>query len=133
GDRSELALPKQVQRDPIKGFLEHVDLLIVARGEKVVVDVPIEIEGSAAPGSMVSLDQTTLTVEAEATHIPEQIAVSVEGAEIGTQIHAGEIPLPEGLPLHEPADTLIVHVTAAQSAEAAPEEAEGEAEADEQE
>lgn len=126
GDRSELALPKQVQRDPIKGFLEHVDLLIVSRGEKVVVDIPVEIEGSAAPGSMISLDTNVLSVEAEATHIPDHITVSVEGAEIGTQIHAGDITLPAGLTLHGPAETLIVNVTAAKATEAAPAEAEAE-------
>jgi large subunit ribosomal protein L25 len=129
GERSELAIPKQVQRDPIKGFLEHVDLLIVSRGEKVVVSVPVVTVGEAAPGTLVSVEHTTLSVQAEATHLPQQIEVSIADAEVGTLIHAGEIPLPAGVTLDSDPETLIVNVTAAPSA-AATEAAEG-AEAEE--
>ncbi len=113
GDHNELAIPKQVQRDPIRGFLEHVDLLIVRRGEKVVVDIPIVTVGEAAPGTLVTLEHTRLSVEAEATHIPGQVEVSIEGAEIGTQIHAGDIPLPRGVTLQIDEAALVVNITTA--------------------
>ena len=86
--KSQLALPKQVQRDPIKGFLEHLDLIIVKRGEKVTVDVPLIVTGESAPDTLVTTEQNSISIEAEATHIPESIEVSVEGAEAGTQIFA---------------------------------------------
>jgi large subunit ribosomal protein L25 len=127
GDRSELAIPKQVQRDPIKGFLEHVDLLIVRRGEKVVVSVPIVLVGDAAPGTMVSLEHTALSVEAEATHIPGQIEVSIAAAEIGTQIHASDVTLPSGVALQDDPEVLVVNITAPAAAEVE-EEAEAAAE-----
>ncbi|GAB3428908.1 50S ribosomal protein L25/general stress protein Ctc [Flindersiella endophytica] len=117
GDTSELALPKQVQRDPLKGFLEHVDLLIVKRGEKVVVEVQIVTTGEPVPGSLVQVEHNTLSVEAEATHIPTEFEVSIEGAEIGSQIHAGDISLPSGVTLHSVPETLIVNITAAPTAE----------------
>jgi large subunit ribosomal protein L25 len=127
---SQLALPKQVQRDPIRGVLEHVDLIIVRRGEKVVVDVPIHLEGEAAAETLVSLEQATVAVTAEATHIPESIVVSIEGAEVGTQIHAGDLTLPSGSELSAPEDLMIVNVSAAPTAEEIEEElAEAEAEA----
>ncbi|MEQ4203841.1 50S ribosomal protein L25/general stress protein Ctc [Actinopolymorpha sp. B9G3] len=128
GDRSELAIPKQVQRDPIKGFLEHVDLLIVRRGEKVVVSVPVVLVGDAAPGGLVSLEHTALSVEAEATHIPGQIEVSIADAEIGTQVHASDITLPRGVLLQDDPEVLVVNITAPAAAEAeeAAEAAEGE-------
>lgn len=117
GDKSELALPKQVQRDPLKGFLEHVDLLIVKRGEKVVVEVSIVTTGEPAPGSLIQMEHNTLSVEAEATHIPTEFEVSIEGAQIGTQIHASDIVLPTGVSLHSVPETLIVNITAAPTAE----------------
>jgi large subunit ribosomal protein L25 len=117
GDTSELALPKQVQRDPLKGFLEHVDLLIVKRGEKVVVEVQVVTTGDAVSGSLVQLEHNTLSVEAEATHIPTEFEISIEGAEIGTQIHASDISLPSGVVLQTAPETLIVNITAAPTAE----------------
>ncbi|GAA5023141.1 50S ribosomal protein L25/general stress protein Ctc [Actinopolymorpha pittospori] len=117
GDRSELAIPKQVQRDPIKGFLEHVDLLIVKRGEKVVVEVPVTLVGEAGPGSLVALEHTTLSVETEATHIPSEIQVSIEGVAVGTQILAKDIVLPAGTAMQLDAETLIVNIAAAPTAE----------------
>src|SRR6478735_7686738 len=83
---SQLALPKQVQRDPIKHTIEHVDLLLVRRGEKVTVDIPVLIEGEAAPDTLVDVVANTVSVEAEATHIPQQIVVSIEGLQAGIQI-----------------------------------------------
>jgi large subunit ribosomal protein L25 len=127
--KSQLALPKQIQRDPIKGFLEHVDLIVVKKGEKVTVDVPVHVVGEAAPETLVVTDHASVSVEAEATHIPEYIEVSVEGAEIGTQILAKDLDLPKGSSLHVEDDELIVHVTHAPTAEEIEEElAEAEAE-----
>jgi large subunit ribosomal protein L25 len=127
---NRLALPKQVQRDPIKGFIEHVDLLIVRRGEKVTVDVPLVVEGEVTSDGLLVTEHQTLSVEAEATHIPESIELSVEGLEIGAQILAKELTLPEGTTLQLDEDELIVHVVAAPTAEELEEElAEAEAEA----
>jgi large subunit ribosomal protein L25 len=113
-----LALAKDVQRDPIKRFIEHVDLVIVRRGEKVEVDVSVHVEGEAAPETLVTTDHSTLTVEAEATHIPEQLLVSVEGAQAGHRILAGEVELPEGVTLVTDPEALVVNVTEAITAEA---------------
>jgi large subunit ribosomal protein L25 len=127
--RSQLALPKQIQRDPIKGFLEHLDLILVRKGEKVTVDVPVHTVGDAAPETLVTIEHSTVSVEAEATHLPEWIEVSIEGAEVGTQILAQDLPLPSGSVLHTDADTLVVNVGAAPTAEEVEEElAEAEAE-----
>jgi large subunit ribosomal protein L25 len=126
----QLALPKQVQRHPIKGFLEHLDLLIVRRGEKVVVDVPVHVVGEAAADTLVSTEQNTVSVEAEATAIPESVDVSVEGVEAGTQILVRDLTVPSGATLQDDPDTLVVNVTAAQTAEQLEAElAEAEAEA----
>jgi large subunit ribosomal protein L25 len=115
---SQLALPKQVQRDPIKGFIEHADLILVRRGEKVTVDVPIVLVGEAAPETLVTLDHTSVSLEAEATHIPESIEVDIEGLEVGTQILAKELTLPPGSTLILDEEALIVNFTAAPTAEA---------------
>ena len=112
GGESHLALPKQVQRDPLKGFIEHVDLVIVRRGEKVTVDIPVRTEGEAARDTVVVLDHAELSVEAEATHIPEGVTVSVEGLEAGTTIHAAELSLPEGVSLAVDPETVIISVSA---------------------
>ena len=126
---SQLALPKQVQRDPIRGFLEHLDLIVVRRGEKVTVDVPIHLFGEAAAETLVVTETGTVSIEAEATHIPDAIEVSVEGAEVGTQIHAKDLDLPEGSRLHVDDEALIVNVINAPTAEQLEEEL-AEAEAD---
>ena len=127
---SQLALPKQVQRDPIKHTIEHVDLVIVRRGEKVTVDIRLHVEGEAASDTLVVVDQATISIEAEATHIPQEIIVSVEGLPAGTQILARDLKLPAGASLAGDDDALIVNITNAQSAEAAEAElAEAEAEA----
>lgn len=127
---NHLAIPKQVQRDPIKGFIEHADLLIVRRGETVTVDVPVHVEGDAIGGTLVVLEHAQVSVEAEATHIPEGFIVSVEGLEAGAQVHAKDLDLPKGVALAVDEDLLIVNVTAAATAEQVEAElAEAEAEA----
>ena len=126
----QLALTKQVQADPIKGFLEHVDFVAVRKGEKVTVEVPIHVVGEAAPDALVVTEHNAVTIEAEATHIPENIEVSVEGAEVGTQILASDLTLPSGSTLLLDPETLIVNVSHAPTAEEVESElAEAEAEA----
>ncbi|MBA3232714.1 MAG: 50S ribosomal protein L25/general stress protein Ctc [Propionibacteriales bacterium] len=114
---SQLALPKQVQRDPIKGFIEHADLILVRRGEKVTVDVRIVLVGDPAPETLITLDHQTVQVEAEATHIPETIEVDVEGLAVGTQILAKNLTLPEGTTLVLDDEALVVNFSAAPTAE----------------
>jgi large subunit ribosomal protein L25 len=127
---SQLALPKQVQRDPIKHTIEHVDLLLVRRGEKVTVDIPVLIEGEAAADTLVDVVANTVSVEAEATHIPQQIAVSIEGLKAGTQILARDLRLPEGSTIQGDDEALIINIPNAPSAaEVEAELAEAEAEA----
>ncbi len=113
----QLALPRDVQRDPVKGHLEHVDLVVVNRGEKVTVDIPVTVTGEAASGGLVVVDQQVVSVEAEATHIPDSVEVSVEGLDVGTQIHAEDLDLPAGVTLQADPDVLLVNVAAAPSAE----------------
>jgi large subunit ribosomal protein L25 len=128
--KSQLALPKQVQRDPIKGFIEHADLLLVRRGEKVTVNVPIHLVGEAEPDVLVVTETTELPVEAEATHIPGAIEVSIEGLEVGSQVLASDLQLPDGVTLRVEDDHLIVNATAQPTAEQLEAEmAEAEAEA----
>ncbi|HWU33147.1 MAG TPA: 50S ribosomal protein L25/general stress protein Ctc [Marmoricola sp.] len=123
----QLALTKQVQADPIKRVIEHVDFVAVKKGEKVTVDVQIVVVGEAASETMVHLENQTVSVEAEATHIPESFEVSVEGAEAGTQIHASSLELPKGSTLLSDPELLVVNVTAAVAAEETTDEtAEGE-------
>jgi large subunit ribosomal protein L25 len=114
---TELALPKDVQRDPIKGYLEHVDLVVVRRGEKVTVEIPVHLQGDAAPETLVSLDHTTLAVEAEATHIPGGVDVNIDGLGVGDQILAKDVKLPSGATLVTDGDALVVNITAAPTAE----------------
>ncbi|MFE9452533.1 50S ribosomal protein L25/general stress protein Ctc [Streptomyces sp. NPDC006739] len=127
GKSNELAIPKSVQRDPIKGFLEHVDLLLVKRGEKVTVEIPVHTEGELAPGgNLLEHVLNALPVEAEATHIPESVTVSVEGLEAGASVLAKDITLPNGTTLAVEEDAVVLQVLAAQAEEAAGEETEGE-------
>ncbi|MGW3105928.1 50S ribosomal protein L25/general stress protein Ctc [Streptomyces sp. NPDC001100] len=124
--KTQLAIPKAVQRDAIKGFLEHVDLLTVKSGEKVTVEVYVHTEGELAPGSfLLEHVLSTITVEAEATHIPESVTVSIAGLEAGASIAAKDIPLPKGTTLAIDEDAVVLQVLAAQAEEAP---AEGEAE-----
>ncbi|MFI8349775.1 50S ribosomal protein L25/general stress protein Ctc [Streptomyces sp. NPDC085596] len=119
GKTNELAIPKAVQRDPLKGFLEHVDLLLVKRGETVTVEIPVLTEGELAPGgNLLEHVLNALPVEAEATHIPESVTVSVEGLEAGASIHAKDIKLPKGVSLAVEDDAVVLQVLAAQVEEA---------------
>jgi large subunit ribosomal protein L25 len=115
---SQLALPKQVQRDPLKHTIEHVDLVLVRRGELVTVDVAILVEGEAAPDTLVVIDHNSIPVEADATAIPTEIVVSIEGLKPGTQILAKDIVLPEGSTLGIDPEALVINITGAQSEEA---------------
>ncbi|WP_369194453.1 50S ribosomal protein L25/general stress protein Ctc [Streptomyces djakartensis] len=119
GKTNELAIPKSVQRDPLKGFLEHVDLQLVQRGEKVTVEIPVQAEGELAPGgNLLEHVLNALPVEAEATHIPESVTVSVEGLEAGASILAKDITLPKGTTLAVEEDAVVLQVLAAQAEEA---------------
>ncbi|NPC97973.1 50S ribosomal protein L25/general stress protein Ctc [Nocardioides sp. zg-DK7169] len=115
---THLALTKQVQIDPIKRVIEHVDFVAVVRGEKVTVEVPIIVVGEAKPGTLVVTEASSIQLEAEATHVPEQIEVSVEGAVAGTLITAADLPLPQDVSLLVDPATLIVNVTEQVSAAA---------------
>ncbi|GGQ24475.1 50S ribosomal protein L25/general stress protein Ctc [Streptomyces mutabilis] len=122
GKTNELAIPKSVQRDPIKGFLEHVDLQLVTRGETVTVEIPVQAEGELAPGGyLLEYVLDALPVEAEATHIPEQVTVSVAGLEAGASIHAKDIELPSGVKLAVEDDAVVLQVLSAQAEEPAAE------------
>ncbi len=128
--KEHLALAKDVQRDPIKPVIEHVDLVVVRKGEKVTVEVAVHLEGEAAPETVVTTVMGTVELEAEATNIPEYVTHSVEGAEVGTQVHAGDLTLPAGSTLVTDPEALVVNVTAqvtAEELEAELEEAEAEA------
>jgi len=115
--KEQLALTKQIVIHPIRRNIQHADLIVVKRGEKVTVDVNVVVEGDAAGGTLVTQDANTIQIEAEALSIPEQLTLSVEGIEAGTQITAGEIELPAGVTLVTDAETLVVNVVAAPTAE----------------
>lgn len=119
----EIALPKGVQRDPIKGFLEHVDLLLVKRGEKVVVEIPVTVVGETTGSAIVDQPLNTLSVEAEATHIPTGVEVDVDGKDTGFAVHASDLKLPEGTTLAGDPEALVLQVIGAPVAEL-PEEGE---------
>ncbi len=114
----QLALAKDVQRDAIKPVIDHIDLVVVRKGEKVTVDVSVHLEGEAAPDTNVTLDRNVLEIEALATNIPENVVVSVEGLRAGTLILAGAIELPEGATLVTDAEALVVNITQQVSEEA---------------
>jgi large subunit ribosomal protein L25 len=109
--RTQLALPKDVQRDPVRNLIEHVDLVIVRRGEKVVVEVPLHVTGRPAGDTLAQSELNTLALEVEATSIPTSVEVSVEGLEAGAQIHAGQIALPAGATLSGDPEAIAVIVT----------------------
>jgi large subunit ribosomal protein L25 len=112
---AQLALAREVQVDPLRRVLEHIDFVAVRQGERVTVDVLVQLVGDAGPDTLVVTENTTVQVEAEATHIPDSIEVSIQGAPVGTQIHASDLQLPEGTTLLTDPETLVVNVTAAQS------------------
>ncbi len=113
---SELALPKAVQRDPIRGTVEHVDLLLVRRGEKVTVDVPVVVTGEVAADGLLDQQLVQISVQAEATHIPPGIEVNVADMLVGASVTAGDLTLPRGVVLAEEPDALVLHVIAAPTA-----------------
>ncbi|MEV4614399.1 50S ribosomal protein L25/general stress protein Ctc [Kitasatospora sp. NPDC049258] len=122
--KDEFVLPKAVQREAIKRTIEHVDLLLVKRGEKVTVEIPVIAEGELAPGgNLLEHVLNALPVEAEATHLPESVTVSVEGLEAGASITAGDIELPKGTTLAVDADAVVLQVIGAQAAEVTEDEA----------
>ncbi|MFI9602658.1 50S ribosomal protein L25/general stress protein Ctc [Streptomyces sp. NPDC004069] len=130
GKSNELAIPKAVQRDPLRGHLVHVDLLMVKRGERVVVEIPVVAEGELAPGgNLLEHVLTALPVEAEATHIPDTLPVSVAGLSAGDAILAKDINLPNGVKLAVEEDAAVLQVLAAQAEEPTGEEGEEAAQA----
>lgn len=120
--KGQLAVAKDVQRDPVRNVIEHIDLQVVRAGEKITVDIAVNIVGESAPGTIHLVEEQTLSVEAEATHLPESVEVSIEGLESGAQVHAGEVTLPAGSTLLTDPDAVVVLVT----------EPRGEASADEE-
>jgi large subunit ribosomal protein L25 len=117
GGTPQLALTKTVVQHPIRPYIEHVDLLVIRRGEKVEVEVQVNITGEAGPGTLVTQDLNTLLVEADVSSIPESIDVSVEGLEVGTQILAGSLTMPANTDLKTDPEALVVNVVAAPTAE----------------
>jgi len=115
--KSQLALPKAVQKDPVKRTIEHVDLILVRRGEKVTVDIPIATLGEIAPGGLLEHTLNSLSVEAEATHIPGSVEISIQGLEIGAQVLAKDVVLPRGATLATDPEHVVLHVLAAPTAE----------------
>lgn len=126
----QLALTKALDVHPIRRSIQHADLLVVKRGEKVTVEVSVVVEGDAAPGTLVTQEANTVEIEAEALSIPEGFTVSVEGITAGTQITAGQIELPDGVTLISDPELLVVNIVEAPSAEALEEEGAGEAAAE---
>ncbi|WP_433056329.1 50S ribosomal protein L25/general stress protein Ctc [Dactylosporangium sp. CS-033363] len=109
-----LALPKAIQRDPIKDTFDHVDLLVVRRGEKVTVEIPVQLVGDAARDTLVMTESNTLAVLADATKLPEHLEASIEGLEAGSQVKAADVKLPAGVELAADPDYVIAIVSAAQ-------------------
>lgn len=125
--QEQLALPKAITVHPVRRNLQHIDLIVVRRGEKVTVEVGVHLEGDAASGTLVTQDATAIEIEAEALSIPEGLSVSIEGAEEGTQILAKDVPLPDGVVLISDPDMLVVNIVAAPTAEDLEAEGAGEA------
>jgi large subunit ribosomal protein L25 len=113
---SELALPKAIQRNPIKGTVQHVDLILVRQGEKVTVEVPVTVIGEVAPEGLLDQQLVQVAVDAEATNIPPGIEINVEGMTVGTSVTAGDLTLPPGVTLAMEPDLLVLHVIAAPTA-----------------
>jgi large subunit ribosomal protein L25 len=117
GAATTLALAKAIQRDPIKDTFEHIDLLIVKRGEKVTVEVPVHLIGDAARGTLIVTENQTLSINAEALHLPDHLEASIEGLEAGSRVTAADVTLPSGSELAADSELVIAMVTAAPSAE----------------
>jgi large subunit ribosomal protein L25 len=125
--KEQLALTRALEIHPIRRSIQHADLLVVRRGEKVTVEVNVIVEGEPVSGALVTQDANTITVEADVQSIPDHLIVSIEGAELGTQFAAGAITLPSGVSLISDPDTLVVNVVAAPTAEDMEGEGAGEA------
>jgi large subunit ribosomal protein L25 len=123
GEGEQLALPKAIQRDPLRGTVDHVDLLSVRRGEKVVVDIPVHTVGETDSGAVLTIENSTLSVRADAAALPSEIVVDVEGLEAGATITAGEITLPVGVELVTDPESAVVVVSAPQAEEPTEDEA----------
>jgi large subunit ribosomal protein L25 len=120
---TQLVLPRAVQRDPVRYTIEHVDLVVVKQGEKVTVEVPVLTDGKIAPGGLLEHVNDTITIEAEATHIPQSLVISIEGLLVGDSIHAKDVSLPAGATLVAEPELVVIHVlTAQQIVEEEPEE-----------
>jgi large subunit ribosomal protein L25 len=113
----QLALTKALEIHPIRRNIQHADLLVVRRGEKVTVEVNVVVEGEPAYGTLVTQDANTVEIESDVQSIPDQLTISIEGAEIGTQFSASAITLPAGVSLVSDPETLVVNVVAAPTAE----------------
>ncbi len=120
--KQQLTLVKDVQKDPVRQIIEHIDLLVVKKGEKIQVDVPVVVVGEPFAGTIANLDNATVLLEVEATHIPQNIEVDVEDLEVGTHITAADLTLPKGASLVVDPETLIVAVSVPTAALAAEEE-----------
>lgn len=129
----QLALVKDIQRDPVRQIIEHIDLIVVRAGERVEVEVPVHVEGESAPGTIHVVEANTLLLEVEATHIPQNVVVSIEGLEEGTQILASEVELPTGAKLINDPELLVLNVAVPQLELETEEGEEGDAEGDEAE
>jgi large subunit ribosomal protein L25 len=127
--KSQLALVKDVQKDPVHQIIEHLDLIVVRVGEKVTVDVPVHLEGESAPETSVNQDATTISLEVEATHIPESVTVSIEGLREGAQILAKDVKLPTGATLITDPEVLIVGITGETQADLGEDETDAEGDA----
>ncbi|WP_448655984.1 50S ribosomal protein L25/general stress protein Ctc [Microbacterium lacticum] len=131
--KQQLTLVKDVQKDPVRQIIEHIDLLVVKKGEKIQVNVPVVVVGEPFAGTIANLDNATVLLEVEATHIPQNIEVNVEGLEDGVRITAADLTLPKGASLVVDPETLIVAVSVPTAALAAEEEiAEADAEQSEE-
>ncbi|WP_251150487.1 50S ribosomal protein L25/general stress protein Ctc [Cellulosimicrobium sp. Marseille-Q4280] len=127
--KAQLAITKDVQRDPVRNVIEHVDLLLVKKGEKVSVDIPVHVTGESAPGTIHLVDLQELSVEAEATHIPESVEVSIEGLAAGETVFARDVKLPKGTTLVSEGDLAVVYISVPQDNSADLEASEAEASA----
>lgn len=114
---TETVLPKAIQRDPIKNSYEHADLLLVRRGEKLSVEIPVTLVGEAAKGTLVMFEQDRITITADATRLPDHLEASIEGLEAGTRVTAAEVALPPGAELASDPETVLAMVSVAPTAE----------------
>jgi large subunit ribosomal protein L25 len=121
--KQQLALVKDIQRDPVRQIIEHIDLVIVRAGERVEVEIPVHIEGESYPGTIHVIESNTLLLDVEATHIPQNVVVSIEGLEDGAQILASAVELPSGAKLISDPESLVVIISLPRAEVAAEDEA----------